>query len=423
MSTSPVPAVACDIQDLALADGGKRRIDSAFQSMPVLQAVRKQFIKNQPFAGLRAGARLPVTAESACLAVALRDGGAHVAICASNSAAQDDIAASLVRDYGISVFASNGESPETHQTRMDKVRDHQPHFILEDGARLAAQVHDGNGPGGELYGATEESQTGAARLAGLARNQQLAFPVIAVGQGTTRRLFLHRYGTAQSALEALFRSAHLLIAGLSFVVAGYGLSGRAIATRARALGATVIVTEVDPLKALEAAMDGCRVMSMSEAAVIGDVFCTATGGKTILTREHFEKMKNGAVICNAGDLPLEIDLEALGRMASSRRVTRESLEEYSMRDGRRLNVLGDGRAVVSSLSGGHPASVMDVSYATHALGAEYVVRNRGSLEKKVHSVPSEIDQMIAKLKLEAMGIKIDRLTVEQEQYLAGVAGI
>lgn len=423
MSTSPVAAVACDIKDLALADGGKRRIDSAFQSMPVLQAVRKQFIKNQPLAGLRIGVRLPVTAESACLLVALRDSGGQVALCASNPNVQDDVAASLVRDYAISVFAVSGEDLERQQARMTSVQELRPHILIDDGASLASQLSCDPQPDDDApLGATEESLAGAAQLANAARRQRLAIPVVNVAQAATRSLFLHRYSAAQSTLEALSRSANLLVSGLNFVIAGYGLTGRAIATRARALGATVIITEVDPLKALEAAMDGCRVTSMSEAAALGDIFCTATGNKTVLAREQFEKMKNGAVICNASDLQIEIDLEALGRIASSRRMIRESLEEFTMRDGRRLFVLAGGKPAVSSLPGGHPAAVLDVSYATHALSAEYLARNRGSLEKKVYAVPAEIDHTIAKLKLEAMNVKIDRLTVEQEQYLAGLAG-
>jgi len=413
-------AVACDVKDLALADVGKRRIEWAFQSMPVLQTIRKQFIKTQPLAGIRVSACLHVTTETANLMVTLRDGGANITLCASNPlSTQDDVAASLVSDYSIPTFAIKGESNDVYYSHIAAALDHHPQITMDDGADLVTILHTKRKEllDGVLCG-TEETTTGVIRLKAMAREGVLRYPIIAVNDALTKHLFDNRYGTGQSTLDGIVRATNVLLAGSTVVVAGYGWCGRGFAMRARGMGANVIVTEVDPIKAIEALMDGFRVMSMSEAAGIGDVFCTLTGDKSVIAREHFEKLKNGAILCNSGHFNVEIDLEALGRMASSRRPMREFVEEFVMRDGRRIYVLAEGRLINLSAAEGHPASVMDMSFANQALSAEYLVKNHASLEKKVYSVPEDLDKHIAKLKLESMGVKIDRLTPEQEAYLA-----
>jgi adenosylhomocysteinase len=413
-------AVACDVKDLALADVGKRRIEWAFQSMPVLQTIRKQFIKTQPLAGIRVSACLHVTTETANLMVTLRDGGANITLCASNPlSTQDDVAASLVSDYSIPTFAIKGESNDVYYSHIAAALDHHPQITMDDGADLVTILHTKRKEllDGVLCG-TEETTTGVIRLKAMAREGVLRYPIIAVNDALTKHLFDNRYGTGQSTLDGIVRATNVLLAGSTVVVAGYGWCGRGFAMRARGMGANVIVTEVDPIKAIEALMDGFRVMSMSEAAGIGDVFCTLTGDKSVIAREHFEKLKNGAILCNSGHFNVEIDLEALGRMASSRRPMREFVEEFVLRDGRRVYVLAEGRLINLSAAEGHPASVMDMSFANQALSAEYMIKNHASLEKKVYSVPEDLDKHIAKLKLESMGVKIDRLTPEQEAYLA-----
>ena len=413
-------AVACDVKDLALADVGKRRIEWAFQSMPVLQTIRKQFIKTQPLAGIRVSACLHVTTETANLMVTLRDGGANITLCASNPlSTQDDVAASLVSDYSIPTFAIKGESNDVYYSHIAAALDHHPQITMDDGADLVTILHTKRKEllDGVLCG-TEETTTGVIRLKAMAREGVLRYPIIAVNDALTKHLFDNRYGTGQSTLDGIVRATNVLLAGSTLVVAGYGWCGRGFAMRARGMGANVIVTEVDPIKAIEALMDGFRVMSMSEAAGIGDVFCTLTGDKSVIAREHFEKLKNGAILCNSGHFNVEIDLDALGRMASSRRPMREFVEEFVMRDGRRIYVLAEGRLINLSAAEGHPASVMDMSFANQALSAEYMIKNHASLEKKVYSVPEDLDKHIAKLKLESMGVKIDRLTPEQEAYLA-----
>jgi adenosylhomocysteinase len=420
MASNTQTAITFDVKDMALAEMGKKRIEWAFQSMPVLQTIRKQFIKTQPLAGIRIAACLHVTTETANLMVTLRDGGASIRLCASNPlSTQDDVAASLVRDYGIPTYAIKGENNDSYYSHIAAALDDKPQITMDDGADLVTMLHttrkellDG------ILGGTEETTTGVIRLKAMAKEGVLRYPIIAVNDALTKHLFDNRYGTGQSTLDGIVRATNTLLAGSTVVVAGYGWCGRGFAMRARGLGANVIVTEIDPIKAIEAIMDGFRVMSMSEAAQIGDVFCTLTGNKSVISREHFEKLKNGAILSNSGHFNVEIDLETLGRMASSRRQMREFVEEYAMRDGRKIYVLAEGRLINLAAAEGHPASVMDMSFANQALGVEYMIKNHASLEKKVYSVPEDIDKSIARLKLESMGVKIDRLTPEQETYLA-----
>jgi adenosylhomocysteinase len=413
--------VPCDVKDFQLADLGKKRIDWANQSMKVLQIIRKEFIKNQPLKGIRVAACLHVTAETANLMITLRDGGADVALCASNPlSTQDDVAACLVRDYNIPVFAIKGEDNDTYYQHIMSALDHKPHITMDDGADLVSialtkrtDVVDG------IIAGTEETTTGVIRLRAMAKEGVLKYPIIAVNDADTKHMFDNRYGTGQSTIDGIVRATNFLLAGSKFVVAGYGWCGRGLASRARGLGAEVIITEVDPTKAIEAVMDGYRVMSMAEAAKIGDVFCTVTGNKNVLAKDHFEVMKDGAIISNSGHFNVEIDIPALEKLSSSKRTTRNFVEEYSLKDGRKINLLGEGRLINLASAEGHPPSVMDMSFADQALSLDYLVKNHKSLEKKVFKVPDELDKRVAKLKLESMGIKIDRLTPEQEEYLAG----
>jgi len=420
MALSTQTSVPCDVKDMALADMGKKRIEWAFQSMPVLQTIRKQFIKTQPLAGIRVAACLHVTTETANLMITLRDGGANIRLCASNPlSTQDDVAASLVRDYGISTYAIKGENNESYYSHIAAALDSKPQVTMDDGADLVTVLHTTRKELLEgVLGGTEETTTGVIRLKAMAKEGVLRYPIIAVNDALTKHLFDNRYGTGQSTIDGIVRATNVLLAGSTVVVAGYGWCGRGFANRARGLGANVIVTEVDPIKAIEAIMDGFRVMSMNEAAVIGDIFCTLTGDKNVIAREHFEKLKNGAILANSGHFNVEIDLETLGRMASSRRQVREFVEEYAMRDGRKFYVLAEGRLINLSAAEGHPASVMDMSFANQALGVEYMIKNHASLEKKVYAVPESIDKSVARMKIESMGVKIDRLTPEQEAYLA-----
>jgi adenosylhomocysteinase len=413
--------VACDIANIELADLGKKRIEWANQSMKVLQILRKEFIKNQPLKGMRISACLHVTAETANLMIVLRDGGAEAVLCASNPlSTQDDVAASLVRDYNIPVYAIKGEDNDTYYSHIMSALDHKPHITMDDGADLVSialtkrtDVLDG------IIAGTEETTTGVIRLRAMAKDGMLKYPIIAVNDADTKHLFDNRYGTGQSTIDGIVRATNFLLAGAKFVVAGYGWCGRGLASRARGLGAEVIVTEIDPTKAIEAVMDGYRVMSMEEAAKLGDVFCTVTGNKSVLRREHFELMKDGAIVSNSGHFNVEIDIPALEKMSSGKRTTRNFVEEYSLRDGRKINVLGEGRLINLASAEGHPASVMDMSFADQALSLDYLVKNHATLEKNVFKVPEELDKRVAKLKLESMGIKIDKLTPEQEEYLAG----
>ena len=421
MATDIQTQVACDVKDLALADMGKRRMEWAFQSMPVLQTIRKQFIKTQPLAGIRISACLHVTTETANLMVTLRDGGANAVLCASNPlSTQDDVASALVRDFGIPVYAIKGENNDVYYQHLSACAEHNPQITMDDGADLVHLLHTKRQdllP--NVVGGTEETTTGVIRLRAMAKEGVLRYPIIAVNDALTKHLFDNRYGTGQSTLDGVIRATNILLAGMAVVVVGYGWCGRGVAMRARGMGANVIVTEIDPTKALEAVMDGYRVMPMNEAATLGDLFITLTGNKHVIARDHFEKMKNGAILCNSGHFNIEIDLEALGKLASSRRPTREFVEEFCLRDGRRVYVLGDGRLINLAAAEGHPASVMDMSFANQALAAEYMVKNHATLGKAVHSVPEALDKQVAKLKLEAMKISIDRLTMEQEHYLAG----
>ncbi len=412
--------VRCDIKNVELADVGRKRIDWASQSMKVLQLIRKEFIKNQPLKGVRVSACLHVTSETANLAITLRDGGADVVLCASNPlSTQDDVSACLVRDYGISVFAIKGEDNDTYYQHILAALDHNPQITIDDGADLVTtMLTKQKAKAANVLGGTEETTTGVIRLRAMAKEGVLQYPIIAVNDAMTKHLFDNRYGTGQSTIDGVIRCTNMLLAGSRFVVAGYGWCGRGLAMRARGMGADVIVTEVDPTRALEAVMDGFRVMSMIEAAKIGDVFVSVTGNKSVLTREHFEAMKDGAIVANSGHFNVEIDIPALEKLSSSKRTTREFVEEYSLKDGRKINLLGEGRLINLAAAEGHPASVMDMSFANQALAAEYLVKNHASLEKKVYAVPEEQDKRVARLKLESLGVKIDRLTPQQEEYLA-----
>jgi adenosylhomocysteinase len=413
-------SITSDIKGLELADLGKKRIEWANQSMKVLQIIRKEFIKNQPLKGIRVSACLHVTAETANLMIALRDGGADVALCASNPlSTQDDVAASLVRDYNIPVFAIKGEDNDSYYSHIMAAVDHKPQFTMDDGADLVSILHTKRKAElANVIGGTEETTTGVIRLRAMAKEGVLQYPIVAVNDADTKHLFDNRYGTGQSTIDGIIRATNFLLAGSKFVVAGYGWCGRGLASRARGAGAEVVITEVDPTKALEAVMDGFRVMSMEEAAKIGDVFCTVTGNKNVLAKQHFEHMKDGAIISNSGHFNVEIDIPSLEKLSSSKRTTRDFVEEYTMKDGRRINLLGEGRLINLAAAEGHPASVMDMSFADQALSCDYMVKNHASLEKKVYTVPAELDKRVAKLKLESLGIKIDRLTPEQEEYLA-----
>ena len=419
---SPTTTVACDVKDLSLAEAGKRRIEWAAQSMPVLATIRKQFIRTQPLAGVRVSACLHVTTETANLMIALRDGGASIAVCASNPlSTQDDVAAALVREYSIPTFAIKGESNDVYYSHLNSALEHSPQITMDDGADLVSLLHKRKELMPNVLGGTEETTTGVIRLRAMSKDGVLGYPIVAVNDALTKHLFDNRYGTGQSTIDGIIRATNILLAGLNLVVAGYGWCGRGVAMRARGLGANVIVTEIDPVKAIEALMDGFRVMTMHDAASIGDVFVTLTGNKNVIARDHFERLKGGAILCNSGHFNVEIDLETLGSIASSRRETRPFVEEYALRDGRKVYVLGEGRLINLAAAEGHPASVMDMSFANQALSAEYMMKNHSKLEKKVYSVPEEIDKSVARMKLEAMSVQIDKLTPEQQEYLAGWA--
>ncbi len=409
-----------DVKDLALAERGKRKIEWANQQMPVLQLIRKQFIKEQPLKDVRIAACLHVTSETANLAVALRDGGADVVLCASNPlSTQDEVAACLVKDYSIPTFAIKGEDNATYYAHISAALDHKPQITMDDGADLVTTLLTKRTDlVAGVIGGTEETTTGVIRLRAMAKDGTLKYPIIAVNDALTKHLFDNRYGTGQSTIDGILRATNLLIAGLKVVVAGYGWCGRGVAMRAKGLGADVIVTEVSPVRALEAVMDGFRVMPMSEAAKLGDIFITVTGNKSILAAEHFERLKDGAVLCNAGHFNVEIDIPALEKLSSAKRPARPFVDEYVLRDGHKVYLLGEGRLINLTAAEGHPAAVMDMSFANQALSAEYLIKNASQLEKQVYSVPEPIDRQIARLKLESMGILVDKLSPEQEQYLA-----
>ena len=409
-----------DITDIELADKGRLRIEWAEQNMPVLRLIRKRFKKERPLAGVRVAACLHVTTETATLMETLKAGGADIALCASNPlSTQDDVAASLVKHAGIPVFAIKGEDNKTYYKHLQAALAHRPGVTMDDGADLVSQLHgDWSHMAKDVVGGTEETTTGVIRLRSMAKEGVLKFPVISVNDAKTKHFFDNRYGTGQSTIDGILRATNRLLAGSVFVVAGYGWCGRGLAMRAHGLGANVVVTEIDPLKAIEAVMDGYRVMPMADAAAIGDFFCTVTGDVKVIRKEHFEAMKDGAIIANSGHFNVEIDIPALERLSKRKRTIRDFVEEYSLSDGRRINLLGEGRLINLASAEGHPASVMDMSFANQALSAEYVIKQGKKLQKQVYAVPVEIDQEIARLKLDGMGIKIDKLTKEQEKYLA-----
>ncbi len=408
-----------DVKDLKLAEGGRRRIEWAAREMPVLRQIRERFERERPLAGIRISACLHVTTETANLMQTLQAGGAEVVLTASNPlSTQDDVAAALVSHSEIPVFAIKGENNTVYYKHIHAALDHKPHLTMDDGADLVSVLHKERRellP--NVIGGTEETTTGVIRLRAMAADGALAFPIIAVNDAMTKHFFDNRYGTGQSTIDGIIRATNILLAGKNFVVAGYGWCGRGLAMRARGMGANVIVTEVDPLKALEAVMDGYRVMPMKEAAQIGDVFCTLTGDINVIDRSHFEVMKDGAIISNSGHFNVEINIPALEEMSSSKRLVRPFVEEYELKDGRRIYLLGEGRLINLAAAEGHPASVMDMSFANQALSVEYMVRHAAELKKQVYSVPAEIDREIARLKLAAMGVKIDVLTDEQVRYL------
>ena len=409
-----------DIKDINLADKGRLRIEWAEQNMPVLRLIRNRFKKEKPLKGIRLSACLHVTTETACLAEALKEGGADVVLCASNPlSTQDDVAASLVKYSGIPVFAIKGEDHETYYKHIYAVLDLNPNITMDDGADLVSILHSKKRSLlSSVIGGTEETTTGVIRLKSMAEKGVLMYPIIAVNDALTKHLFDNRYGTGQSTIDGITRATNRLIAGTVFVVSGYGWCGKGVAMRAKGLGADVVVTEIDPLKALEAVMDGFRVMPMSNAAKIGDFFVTVTGDISVIREEHFKAMKDGAIVCNSGHFNVEIDIPALRKLSKKKRMIREFVEEYTLKDGRHINILGEGRLINLAAAEGHPSSVMDMSFANQALSAEYVIEKGGELEKDVYPVPEEIDRDIAKLKLAGMGIKIDRLTKEQLKYLA-----
>ena len=406
------------VKDLALAESGKLRIEWAERSMPVLRLIRERFAAEKPLAGTVLAACLHVTTETASLVHTLAAGGAEVYLCASNPlSTQDDVAACLV-DEGYHVFSIKGEDTETYYKHINACLDVHPHITMDDGADLVSTIHSRRQDlVANIVGGTEETTTGVIRLKSMAAKGVLLFPVIAVNDSNTKHFFDNRYGTGQSTVDGILRATNRLMAGSWFVVSGYGWCGRGLAMRASGMGARVVVTEVDPLRALEAAMDGYYVMPLHEAAPIGDFFCTVTGDMSVIRKEHFERMKDGAIVCNSGHFNVEIDIPALEEMAVSRRMIRDFVEEFTMADGRRLVLLGEGRLINLASAEGHPSSVMDMSFANQALAAEYLVKQGKGLGQDVHRLPQNVDNEIARLKLEAMGIHIDTLTPEQEKYL------
>ncbi len=414
--SAPVP---CDVKNLALAEKGRGRIEWSGRSMPVLHQIRDRFAKQKPLKGMRMAACLHVTAETANLAIALKAGGADLVLCASNPlSTQDDVAAALVVDHGISVFAIKGEDNKTYYRHIHAAIEHRPNLTMDDGADVVGVLHsERKDLLAHVIGGTEETTTGVIRLRAMAREGVLGYPIVAVNDALTKHMFDNRYGTGQSTIDGIIRATNRLVAGSVFVVAGYGWCGRGLAMRAKGLGADVVVTEIDPHKALEAVMDGYRVMPMKDAAKIGDFFCTVTGNVNVIRREHFESMKDGAIVANSGHFNVELDLETLGKIARDRSVIREFVEQFTLKNGTRVIVLGEGRLVNLAAAEGHPSSVMDMSFANQALCSEWMVKNHRTLEKRVYTVPEKIDKEIARLKLKAMGVKIDVLTDEQETYL------
>ncbi|MFA6106910.1 MAG: adenosylhomocysteinase [Patescibacteria group bacterium] len=408
-----------DIKDINLSTGGKKRIEWAEKDMPVLGAIKKRWAKEQPFKGVRMSACLHVTAETANLARTLKAGGAEMLLCASNPlSTQDDVAASLVKDFGIPVFAICGEGKKSYYSHLEAALDFSPNVTMDDGADLLHLIHTKYKKlAGKIFGSMEETTTGVIRLKALEKEKKLLVPIMAVNDAKTKNMFDNRYGTGQSTLDGIIRAADILIAGKTVVVAGYGWCGRGFASRVRGMGAKAVITEVDKIKALEAAMDGFSVMPMREAAKIGDLFCTLTGDINVLRGEHFKLMKDGAMICNSGHFDVEINIPELAKMSKKiNKGVRNFVDEYIVGN-KSIYLLGEGRLINLAAAEGHPASVMDMSFATQALASEYVIKNKGKLESKVYNVPTEIEDWIADLKLKSMGITVDKLTKEQENYL------
>ncbi len=409
-----------DIKDKNLAAKGKLRIEWAGSQMKVLELLSKRFAKEKPLKGITLAACLHVTAETANLMIALKAGGANLALCASNPlSTQDDVAASLSEDYQIPTFAIKGEDKDTYYNHLNAVMDFKPQMTMDDGADLVTMLHTERiSQLAEVIGSSEETTTGIIRLKAMVKDGALKIPVIAVNDSRTKHMFDNRYGTGQSTIDGIIRATNVLLAGKKFVVVGYGWCGRGLAQRARGMGALVIITEIDPLKALEATMDGFEVMPMNEAIKVADIICTATGNKTVISVEHFKKMKSGTIVANTGHFNVEFDYEGLVKIAKKRRVLRDSLEEITHTDGKLVFILAEGRLINLASAEGHPPDVMDMSFANQALAAEFLVQNKGKLKAGVYTIPVELDDNIAKLKLESLGIKIDTLTKEQERYLA-----
>jgi adenosylhomocysteinase len=409
-----------DVKNIRLADTGKKRIEWAEREMPVLRLIRARFLKEKPLKGIRMACCLHITTETANLAITLKAGGADAVFCGSNPlSTQDDVAAALVKHYGISTHAIKGEDHKTYYKHIQSAIRHEPQITMDDGADLVSTLKkDYSNQIDSVIGGSEETTTGVIRLRAMEKDGELPYPVISVNDALTKHLFDNRYGTGQSTIDGVLRATNLLLAGKVVVIAGYGWCGRGVAMRAKGHGATVVVTEIDPMKAMEAAMDGFIVMPMGEAARIGDLFITLTGDKSVLRPEHFRKMKDGAILANSGHFNVEIDLEGLAKIAKFKRTLREYVEEYVLPNGRRICVLGEGRLINLAAAEGHPASVMDMSFANQALSAEYMIQHRRELENKVYPVPTHIDNEIARLKLKSMGIKIDTLTPEQVKYMA-----
>ncbi|MDJ0601494.1 MAG: adenosylhomocysteinase [Crocosphaera sp.] len=408
-----------DIKDINLASQGKQRIEWAAREMPVLRQITERFEKEKPFAGIRITACCHVTTETASLAIALKAGGADALLIASNPlSTQDDVAACLVADYGIPVYAIKGEDNATYHRHVQTALDHRPNIIIDDGSDVVATlIKERQHQMEDIIGTTEETTTGIVRLIAMLKDGVLTFPAMNVNDADTKHFFDNRYGTGQSTLDGIIRATNVLLAGKVAVVAGYGWCGKGVAMRARGLGANVIVTEIDPVRAIEAAMDGFRVMPMAEAAKQGDVFVTVTGNKHVIRPEHFEVMKDGAMVCNSGHFDIEIDLQSLGAKATEVKEVRNFTQKYTLPNGKAIVVLGEGRLINLAAAEGHPSAVMDMSFANQALACEYLVQNKGKLEPGIYNIPKEVDQDIASLKLKAMGIEIDTLTPEQEEYI------
>ncbi len=411
--------IKCDIKDINLAEQGKNQIEWAFKDMPVLRTIQERFIKEQPFNGLKLSACSHVTVETAALCVVMKSGGAHAVLVASNPlSTQDDVAAALVKYYDIPVFAIAGESVETYKSHIQEAISHNPDLIIEDGCDLVSMLHDHYPEiASKVIGSTEETTTGIIRLQAMEKEGKLMFPAVGVNTSLTKHLYDNRYGTGQSSIDGILRAANILIAGKTVVISGYGWCGKGCALRAKALGANVIVCEVDPLKALEAVMEGYRVMPIAKAALEGDIFLTVTGDKHVVDVPHLLTMKDGAFVANAGHFDWEVNVNDLKAYTTEIKQIRPSLQEYKLNNGKSIYVLAEGRLVNLGAAEGHPASVMDMSFANQALGMEYIVKNKGKLENKLHTLPHEVDVKIAELKLKSMGVEIDTLTAEQEKYL------